>query len=73
MYGFLTMNSLGIVYGDIGTSPLYVFTVLFEEFKHEPAKITPDLVLGGLSLILYALIVICTIKYISMSPHIPIF
>ena len=59
---YLALGALGVVYGDIGTSPLYA---LRESFHHtyglEPG---PENVLGILSLIFWALIVIITIKYL---------
>ena len=58
----LTLTALGVVYGDIGTSPLYTVKECFSEFTG--IKPTPDNVLGILSLITWALIVIVTLKYI---------
>ncbi|MFN8572950.1 MAG: potassium transporter Kup [Gemmatimonadaceae bacterium] len=58
----LTLTALGVVYGDIGTSPLYA---LRECFKHEYGLArTPDNVYGVLSLILWSLIAVVSIKYI---------
>jgi len=59
----LALGSVGVVYGDIGTSPLYAFreAVIAAE-AHGP--ITREIVLGSLSLILWALIVVVTIKYV---------
>ncbi len=58
----LTLTALGVVYGDIGTSPLYA---LQECFKEEYGLIaTPANVYGVLSLILWSLISIVAIKYI---------
>jgi KUP system potassium uptake protein len=58
----LTLGALGIVYGDIGTSPLYALRECF----HGPHGImpTPDNVLGVLSLIVWSLILIISIKYL---------
>lgn len=59
---FLTLTALGVVYGDIGTSPLYA---LRECFKPEYALArTPENVYGVLSLILWSLIVVVSFKYI---------
>ncbi|HET7681050.1 MAG TPA: potassium transporter Kup [Xanthobacteraceae bacterium] len=59
----LTLGSIGVVYGDIGTSPLYAF--------REAAKaaagggpVDREIVLGVLSLILWALILVVTLKYV---------
>ncbi len=61
----LALGSIGVVYGDIGTSPLYAFK---ESLKAAAAggAVTPDMVLGVLSLILWALIVIVTLKYVVL-------
>ncbi len=60
--GLLVLAALGIVYGDIGTSPLYALREAFHgEFGMHP---TPDNVLGVLSLILWSLILIISIKYL---------
>src|SRR5690348_1254555 len=59
----LTLGSIGVVYGDIGTSPLYAFREAVVAAS-ESGPITRDVVLGVLSLILWALIVVVTIKYV---------
>jgi KUP system potassium uptake protein len=60
----LTIGSIGVVYGDIGTSPLYALreSVLASVGGGRPA--TEGAVLGILSLIIWALIVIVTLKYV---------
>src|SRR5215467_5792938 len=60
----LTLGSIGVVYGDIGTSPLYAFreSVVAAVGPGNPANET--VVLGILSLIIWALILIVTIKYV---------
>lgn len=55
----LAFQSIGVVYGDIGTSPLYVYSSTFSEgIKHS------DDILGVLSLIFYTLTLIPLIKYV---------
>src|SRR5688500_11751768 len=58
----LSLVALGVVYGDIGTSPLYAIRECF----HGPHAVAPthDHVLGVLSLIFWALIVVISIKYL---------
>jgi KUP system potassium uptake protein len=58
----LTFTAVGVVYGDIGTSPLYAMRECF----HGPHAVaaTHENVLGVLSLIVYALILVVSIKYI---------
>ncbi|MBK7414093.1 MAG: potassium transporter Kup [Dechloromonas sp.] len=60
----LTLAALGVVYGDIGTSPLYSIKEVFGG-AHHPVPITPDNVLGILSLFLWSLIIVVTLKYVS--------
>jgi KUP system potassium uptake protein len=62
--GGLALAALGVVYGDIGTSPLYTMKEVFAG-SHHPVPITPDNVLGILSLVLWALMVVVTVKYVS--------
>lgn len=60
--------SLGIIYGDIGTSPLYVFKAIIE--TGTPGRrgiITEDLVLGGVSCVFWTLTLITSLKYIYLA------
>ncbi|MBS1140265.1 MAG: potassium transporter [Proteobacteria bacterium] len=59
----LTLAALGVVYGDIGTSPLYSIKEVFGG-AHHPVPITPDNVLGILSLFFWSLIIVVTLKYV---------
>ncbi len=59
----LCLASLGVVYGDIGTSPLYAIRECFHG-KHGVA-VTPDNVLGVLSLVFWALTIVISFKYLS--------
>ncbi|KAB8141716.1 potassium transporter Kup [Chloroflexia bacterium SDU3-3] len=60
--GLMALAALGVVYGDIGTSPLYALRECFS--GHHAIAATPENVLGVLSLIFWALIIVVTIKYI---------
>ncbi len=62
--GFLCLASLGIVYGDIGTSPLYAMRECF--YGHHGVAPTHANVLGVLSLILWSLILIISVKYLIL-------
>ncbi len=62
-YWGLTLGSVGVVYGDIGTSPLYAFREAAAAAAGS-GPITRDIVLGVLSLILWALVIVVTIKYV---------
>jgi KUP system potassium uptake protein len=57
----LTLGAVGVVYGDIGTSPIYAFR---EALKATGAGPTPESVLGILSLLIWTLILIVTVKYV---------
>jgi KUP system potassium uptake protein len=58
----LTVGALGVVYGDIGTSPLYAFRECFH--GTHAIDVTRGNVLGVLSLILWSLLLIVTVKYL---------
>ncbi len=58
----LALGALGVVYGDIGTSPLYAMDQIF---RPGVAR-TPDNVLGGVSLVIWALTIIVAIKYAAL-------
>ncbi len=60
--GFLALTALGVVFGDIGTSPLYAFQVALTGVGH-PVPTAAD-VLGIVSLILWALMVMVSLKYV---------
>lgn len=60
----LAFQSIGVVYGDIGTSPLYVYaSTFFNGIKHE------DDILGVLSIIFYTITLIPVIKYVMIVLH----
>src|SRR5271170_320372 len=59
---FLALTALGIVYGDIGTSPLYTFSVALNATGH--AEPTPADVLGIVSLTFWALLLMVSLKYV---------
>ncbi len=62
--GFLSLvvGAIGVVYGDIGTSPLYAFREALRPFSHD--GVTPDEVIGLISLMLWTLTLIVTVKYV---------
>ena len=59
----LTLGSVGVVYGDIGTSPLYAFREAVTAAAGT-GPVTREIVLGVLSLIVWSLIIVVTLKYI---------
>ncbi|MFN8063455.1 MAG: potassium transporter Kup [Vicinamibacterales bacterium] len=60
----LTITAVGVVYGDIGTSPLYALRECF--FGDHGVSPTHENVLGVLSLIIYSLILVISVKYIAI-------
>lgn len=56
-----TLGAIGIVYGDIGTSPLYALSQIF--FSHGNVALNHDNILGGISLVIWALTIIVALKY----------
>ncbi|GLR83736.1 potassium transporter Kup [Bradyrhizobium iriomotense] len=63
-FGALTLGSIGVVYGDIGTSPLYAFREAVTAASGAEGAPTTVAVLGVVSLILWALVVVVTLKYV---------
>jgi KUP system potassium uptake protein len=60
----LMLGSIGVVYGDIGTSPLYALREAIVAASGHAGTASPQAVLGILSLILWALIIVVTLKYV---------
>ena len=60
----LMLGSIGVVYGDIGTSPLYALREAIVAASGHAGTANPQAVLGVLSLILWALIIVVTLKYV---------
>ncbi|MEZ0531752.1 potassium transporter Kup [Enterobacter sp. KB-221C9] len=63
----LAGGALGVVFGDIGTSPLYTFRTVLSLSEHDP---TPGVILGLLSLITWTLILVTSIKYAAFAMRI---
>jgi KUP system potassium uptake protein len=60
----LTFGSIGVVYGDIGTSPLYALREAVRAAVGANGAVTHEIVLGVLSLIFWSLIIVVTLKYV---------
>lgn len=58
----MTIRSLGVIYGDIGTSPLYVISSIFGT----GIEISEETVIGACSLIVWSLVMVVTFKYIGL-------
>jgi KUP system potassium uptake protein len=61
----LTIGALGVVFGDIGTSPLYALQAVFSVDNHA-VKPTPDAVYGVISLVFWAITIVVTIKMVLL-------
>ena len=64
----LTIGSLGVVYGDIGTSPLYAFKEALNAAK-AAGPVGPEVIIGVVSLAIWALMLIVTLKYVLLLLH----
>ena len=60
----LTLGAIGVVFGDIGTSPLYALKEVFS--GHHPIPVTPENILGLLSMVFWAIMVLVSIKYVAI-------
>jgi len=58
------LAALGVVYGDIGTSPLYAMKEVFA--GNHPIPLNETNVLGSLSLFFWALVIVVSLKYVSI-------
>ncbi|MFT9097646.1 KUP/HAK/KT family potassium transporter [Liquorilactobacillus sp.] len=61
-----SLITLGIVYGDIGTSPLYVMNALIGD-AGDRNNLSPEYIIGSLSLIFWTLMIVTTIKYVLIA------
>jgi KUP system potassium uptake protein len=59
----LAYGTLGVVFGDIGTSPLYAFR---ESFEHAELSVTPDNAYGVASIVFWSLIIVISLKYLFL-------
>ena len=62
----MVLVTLGVVYGDIGTSPMYTLKAIMSG-NGGLATMTPDVVLGALSLIIWTMTLITTVKYVLVA------
>jgi len=60
----LVLGSIGVVYGDIGTSPLYAFKESFAHVLQDGTPASAEEVLGIVSLVFWALMIVVTLKYV---------
>jgi KUP system potassium uptake protein len=60
----LVLSAIGVVFGDIGTSPLYALKEIFN--GHHPIPVTPQNILGVLSLIFWSVMLLVSVKYVAI-------
>jgi KUP system potassium uptake protein len=60
----LTVSAIGVVFGDIGTSPLYAMKEIFN--GHHPIPVTPENIFGILSMIFWSIMVLVSLKYVAV-------
>jgi len=64
--GALAVGALGVVFGDIGTSPLYTVHTVFNPDDPHPVKVSHDSIFGVVSLIFWSVTIIVTITYVLL-------
>jgi len=62
----LAVGALGVVFGDIGTSPLYTVQTLFDPGDPHPVKVSHDSVFGVVSMIFWSVTIIVTVTYVLL-------
>lgn len=64
--GALAVGALGVVFGDIGTSPLYTVQTVFSPSDPHPVKVSHDTIFGIVSLIFWSVTIIVTVTYVLL-------
>jgi KUP system potassium uptake protein len=64
--GALAVGALGVVFGDIGTSPLYTVQTVFNPSDPHPVKVSHDSIFGIISLIFWSVTIIVTVTYVLL-------
>ncbi|MBX9920172.1 MAG: KUP/HAK/KT family potassium transporter, partial [Mycolicibacterium frederiksbergense] len=62
----VVVGALGVVFGDIGTSPIYTIQTIFNPADPHPVPLTPDNVYGIVSVIFWSVMTIVTLTYVSL-------
>jgi KUP system potassium uptake protein len=62
----MVVGALGVVFGDIGTSPIYTIQTVFNPNDPHPVPISTDNVYGVVSLIFWSVMIIVTLTYITL-------
>jgi KUP system potassium uptake protein len=64
--GALLVGALGVVFGDIGTSPLYTIQTVFNPSDPHPVTATTDSIFGIVSMIVWSVIIVVTVTYVAL-------
>jgi KUP system potassium uptake protein len=64
--GALALGALGVVFGDIGTSPLYTVQTVFSPSDPHPVKVSHDSIFGVTSLIFWSVTIVVTVTYVTL-------
>jgi KUP system potassium uptake protein len=65
----IVIGALGVVFGDVGTSPIYTVQTIFNPDDPHPVPITTDNVYGVVSLIFWSVMIIVTLTYVTLVMH----
>jgi KUP system potassium uptake protein len=65
----VAVGALGVVYGDIGTSPIYTVQTIFNPGDPHPVPITADNIYGVVSLLFWSVMIIVTLTYVTLVMH----
>jgi KUP system potassium uptake protein len=65
----LVVGALGVVFGDIGTSPIYTVQTIFNPGDPHPVPLTTDNIYGVVSLIFWSVMIIVTLTYVTLVMH----
>ncbi|WP_260724080.1 potassium transporter Kup [Dactylosporangium roseum] len=63
----LAVGALGVVFGDIGTSPIYTLQTVFSPSDPHPVPVSPDNVFGVVSLVFWSVMIIVTVTYVLLA------
>src|ERR1700738_41045 len=65
----VAVGALGVVFGDIGTSPIYTVQTIFNPGCPHPVPITTDNIYGVVSLLFWSVMIIVTLTYVTLVMH----
>ncbi|CAM5711249.1 Low affinity potassium transport system protein kup [Kitasatospora aureofaciens] len=63
----LVIGALGVVFGDIGTSPIYTLQTVFNPSDPHPVPVTPGNVYGVVSLVFWSVVIIVLVTYVLLA------